>query len=58
MFNKQVETLLKACQVFYDKIIKEFEGKGAPKEDITEKEKLDFLQYLYGNFMQCFVDDD
>ena len=36
----------------------EFELKGTPKEDTTDSEKLNFLQYLYGNLMQGFVDND
>ena len=55
-FEKEINDGLSTCQNFINKIKKEFKNKGAPKDDINESEKLDFLQYLYGNLMQGFVD--
>jgi len=50
-FEKQVKATLKNCQKFINKVIETFNDKETPKEEITNSEKLHFLQYLYGNIM-------
>ena len=58
MFEKQIQAVVSYCQRFISSIKAQFNGKEAAKEDITTREKLDFLQYLYGNLMQGFVNNN
>ena len=57
-FYEEITKSLTTCQNFIEKIRKQFLDKGDPKQDMNEIEKLNFLQYLYGNLMQGFVDQN